>query len=50
MIPVAHAGHWALGALYLAPVIVVVFIIGRNAIADRRAKRQETGKRSSAAK
>jgi hypothetical protein len=33
MIPVAHAGHWLEGALYLAPVlilVVVLFVQGRR--------------------
>jgi hypothetical protein len=33
MIPIAHAGHWFEGALYLAPVVilvVVLFIQGRK--------------------
>ena len=32
-IPIAHAGHWFEGALYLAPVVilvVVLFIQGRK--------------------
>jgi hypothetical protein len=33
MIPIAHAGHWFEGALYLAPVlilVVVLFVQGRK--------------------
>ena len=33
-IPIAHAGHWFEGALYLAPVlilVIVLFVQGRKA-------------------
>jgi hypothetical protein len=33
IIPIAHAGHWFEGALYLAPVlilVVVLFVQGRK--------------------
>jgi hypothetical protein len=33
MLPIAHAGHWFEGALYLAPVVilvVVLFVQGRR--------------------
>jgi hypothetical protein len=33
IIPIAHAGHWFEGALYLAPVlilVIVLFIQGRK--------------------
>jgi hypothetical protein len=36
-IPIAHAGHWFEGALYLAPVlilVVVLFFQGRRDDAD----------------
>jgi hypothetical protein len=32
-LPIAHAGHWFEGALYLAPVlilVIVLFVQGRN--------------------
>jgi hypothetical protein len=35
MIPVAHASHWAISALYAAPVIVVLIAIVHNAFRDR---------------
>ncbi|HEU4974568.1 MAG TPA: hypothetical protein VFT50_05720 [Baekduia sp.] len=34
---IAHAGHWAAGALYLAPVLVVVGALGWQSLKDRRA-------------
>jgi hypothetical protein len=27
MIPIAHAGHWFEGALYLAPVLILVVVL-----------------------
>ncbi len=37
MLPLAHAGHYALWVLYALPVLVVAFAIVRNAITQRRA-------------
>ena len=36
MLPLAHAGHYALWVLYVLPVLVVVGAIVRSAIAQRR--------------
>jgi hypothetical protein len=41
MIPLAHAGHWALDLLYLAPVVFVLMAIGREKVAQRREEREE---------
>jgi hypothetical protein len=27
MLPIAHAGHWFEGALYLAPVLILVIVL-----------------------
>jgi hypothetical protein len=27
MLPIAHAGHWFEGALYLAPVVILVVVL-----------------------
>jgi len=27
IIPIAHAGHWFEGALYLAPVVILVIVL-----------------------
>ena len=35
MPPVAHLGHWA-WALYLPPLLVVIFTIARTKLAERR--------------
>jgi hypothetical protein len=37
MLPIAHAGHWALWILYAVPVIVVVGSIFNSARRERRA-------------
>jgi len=36
VLPLAHAGHYALWVLYALPVLFVVFAIVRNAVAQRR--------------
>ena len=41
MLPLAHAGHYALWVLYALPVLFVVFAIVRSAIVQRRADRRE---------
>jgi len=39
--PVAHAGHWAVSLLYLAPVAVVVGGLAVQAWRDRRTADRE---------
>lgn len=41
MLPLAHAGHYAVWILYVIPVLVVVGAIVRSAILTRRAEREE---------
>ncbi|HVQ57881.1 MAG TPA: hypothetical protein VMS60_03130 [Solirubrobacterales bacterium] len=36
MLPLAHAGHYALWILYVLPVLIVVGAIVRSALAQRR--------------
>ncbi len=36
MIPLAHAGHWLIEALYVLPVVVVVLWISVKSVLDRR--------------
>jgi hypothetical protein len=36
VIPLAHAGHWLVGLLYLAPVVIVVGFLGVQWWRDRR--------------
>ncbi len=43
-VPVAHAGHWLVETLYIAPVVVIVTWISIKALLDRRReKRQPAG-------
>jgi len=32
----AHAGHWLVNVLYLAPLIIVLLVLGYQALRDRR--------------
>ncbi len=36
MLPLAHAGHWAINLLYVAPLLVAVGVLGWQARKDRR--------------
>jgi hypothetical protein len=36
MTPLAHAGHWLVNVLYLAPLIIVLLALGYQALRDRR--------------
>ena len=36
MAPIAHAGHWAVNLLYIAPLVVAVSVLGYQSIKDRR--------------
>jgi flagellar biosynthesis/type III secretory pathway M-ring protein FliF/YscJ len=38
VLPLAHAGHYALWVLYVVPVLIVAFAIVRSTIAQRRAR------------
>jgi hypothetical protein len=40
---VAHAGHWAAGLLYLAPVLIVVGALMWQSFKDRRDEPRENG-------
>ena len=39
MLPLAHAGHYAIWVFYALPVVVVVAAIARSAILTRRMER-----------
>ena len=47
----AHAGHWAIQLLYLAPVLVIVGMVAWNKLQEKRGKRparhDENNERSS---
>ena len=41
MLPLAHAGHYALWVLYAIPILIVAFAIVRSSIAQRRGGGEE---------
>jgi hypothetical protein len=41
MAPLAHAGHWAVNLLYVAPLLVAVGVLGYQSAKDRRALKRE---------
>ncbi|HEX6781483.1 MAG TPA: hypothetical protein VF125_05565 [Solirubrobacterales bacterium] len=41
MLPLAHAGHYAVWVLYALPVLVVIFAIVRNAMTQRRERQRD---------
>ena len=44
--PIAHAGHWAVNLLYVAPLLLAVGVLGWQSMKDRRAiKRGDPGGR-----
>ena len=36
MLPIAHAGHWAVDLLYVAPLLVAAGVLGWQSMKDRR--------------
>ena len=38
-IPLAHAGHWLVQLLYLAPLVLLVVVLGWGRLQERRGKR-----------
>jgi hypothetical protein len=40
-LPIAHAGHWAVNLLYVAPLLVAVGVLGYQSAKDRRAIKRE---------
>lgn len=45
----AHAGHWLVNVIYVAPVILIVGWIGITSLRDRRRERRQGGSRPSGA-
>ena len=43
MTPLAHAGHWAVQLLYVAPLVIAVGVLGWQALKDRRALKRDGG-------
>jgi hypothetical protein len=39
MVPLAHAGHYVLWFLYLPPLAIVLFSMGRSKLNERRERR-----------
>lgn len=34
--PIAHAGHWLVNVLYVAPLLIAVGVLGWQSMKDRR--------------
>ncbi len=43
MLTLAHAGDWIVNSLYIAPVLIVVAVLGYQARKDRRELNREDG-------
>jgi hypothetical protein len=43
MVPIAHAGHWAVDLLYVAPLLIAVMVLGYQSMKDRRALKRDGG-------
>ncbi len=43
MSTIAHAAHWAVNLLYVAPLLVTVGVLGYQSMRDRRQVRREDG-------
>lgn len=43
MLTIAHAGDWIVSSLYVAPLIIVVGVLGYQTIKDRRQLKREGG-------
>jgi hypothetical protein len=43
VLPIAHAGHWALYVLYAVPILIVLGSIVLNMHRDRRGRRKGEG-------
>jgi len=36
ILPIAHAGHWAINLLYVAPLVIAVGVLSVQSMKDRR--------------
>jgi hypothetical protein len=43
MTPLAHAGHWVVNLLYVAPLLIAVSVLGYQSVKDRRQLKREGG-------
>ncbi len=39
--PLAHTGHWLINVLYILPLVVVLAVLGRQQLKDRRRARSD---------
>jgi hypothetical protein len=44
VIVLAHAGHWAVGLIYMVPIFIVVAVLSVASWRDRRTAERETSK------
>jgi|GEM_PF-894886 len=40
-LPIAHAGHWAINLLYVAPLLIAVGVLAYQSRKDRRELKRE---------
>lgn len=43
MLTIAHAGHWLINLLYVAPLFIIVAVLGVQSVKSRRELRQQGG-------
>lgn len=43
MLTIAHAGHWAVNLLYVAPLLIAVGVLGYRSIKERHQVKREGG-------
>ena len=42
-LPIAHGGHWLINLLYVAPLVVVVGVLGYQSLKDRHELKSGNG-------
>lgn len=42
---IAHAGHWAINLLYVAPLLIALGVLGGQSLRDRRRLARDGGAR-----
>lgn len=45
MLPIAHAGHWAVDLLYVVPLLIAFAVLGGQSLRDRRRTARDGGRR-----
>lgn len=43
MLPLAHASHWLINLLYVAPLFIIVGVLGVQSVKSRRELKREGG-------